>query len=263
MRTFAIVNRKGGVGKTTTAVELAFILATSCKQRVLFIDADSQGNATSMMLASGQYPHGAGLAAALEYHLEHYPDIIWRTDYEGLDIIPAGEDLADYELSCLLGRQTPDFDRLRDLLAVVAEDAYYDTVVIDCPPYYSVSCLSAIAACDSIIIPAGIDAYSTTGMAGLVRQIDNIRQACPKIRVAGVLVTQWRRSSIGEDAVHTLREESPVPIFRTVIRRTDQVVESSWSREPVGVLSPFSAASRDYRTWVAELLGREEVASHA
>jgi len=99
MRTFAIVNRKGGVGKTTTAVELAFILATSCKQRVLFIDADSQGNATSMMLASGQYPHGAGLAAALEYHLEHYPDIIWRTDYEGLDIIPAGEDLADYELS--------------------------------------------------------------------------------------------------------------------------------------------------------------------
>ncbi len=67
MRTFAIVNRKGGVGKTTTAVELAFILATSCKQRVLFIDADSQGNATSMMLASGQDPHGAGLAAALEY----------------------------------------------------------------------------------------------------------------------------------------------------------------------------------------------------
>lgn len=203
------------------------------------------------------------LAAALEYPLEHYLDIIWCTDYEGLDIIPAGEDLADYELSCLLGRQAPDFDRLRDLLAVVAEDAYYDTVVIDCPPYYSVSCLSAIAACDSIIIPAGIDAYSTTGMAGLVRQIDNIRQACPQIRVAGVLVTQWRRSSIGEDAVQTLREESPVPIFRTVIRRTDKVVESSWSREPVGALSPFSAASRDYRTWVAELLGREGVANNA
>lgn len=184
MRTFAIVNRKGGVGKTTTAVELAFILATSCKQRVLFIDADSQGNATSMMLASGQYPHGAGLAAALEYHLEHYPDIIWRTDYEGLDIIPAGEDLADYELSRLLLGEKPNFDRMRCLMEAIKEDNVYDSVVIDCPPYYSISCLSTIAVSDSIIIPAGIDAYSTTGMAGLVRQIDNIRQACPQIRVA-------------------------------------------------------------------------------
>ena len=171
------------MGKTTTAVELAFILATSCKQRVLFIDADSQGNATSMMLASGQYPHGAGLAAALEYHLEHYPDIIWRTDYEGLDIIPAGEDLADYELSCLLGRQTPDFDRLRDLLAVVAEDAYYDTVVIDCPPYYSVSCLSAIAACDSIIIPPGSTPTPPRGWPGWSGRSTTSARPAPKIRV--------------------------------------------------------------------------------
>ena len=263
MRTFAIVNRKGGVGKTTTAVELAFILATSCKQRVLFIDADSQGNATSMMLASGQDPSGAGLAAALEYPIEYYPDIIWRTDYEGLDIIPAGEDLADYELSRLLLGEKPNFDRMRRLMEAIKEDNVYDSVVIDCPPYYSISCLSTIAVSDSIIIPAGIDAYSTTGMAGLVRQIDNIRQACPQIRVAGVLVTQWRRSSIGEDAVQTVLEESPVPIFRTVIRRTDKVVESSWSREPVGALSPFSSASRDYRTWVAELLEREWVANNA
>lgn len=192
-----------------------------------------------------------------------YPDIIWRTDYEGLDIIPAGEDLADYELSRLLLGEKPNFDRMRRLMEAIKEDNVYDSVVIDCPPYYSISCLSTIAVSDSIIIPAGIDAYSTTGMAGLVRQIDNIRQACPQIRVAGVLVTQWRRSSIGEDAVQTLREESPVPIFRTVIRRTDKVVESSWSREPVGALSPFSSASRDYRTWVAELLEREGVANNA
>ena len=158
MRTFAIVNRKGGVGKTTTAVELAFILATSCKQRVLFIDADSQGNATSMMLASGQDPSGAGLAAALEYPIEYYPDIIWRTDYEGLDIIPAGEDLADYELSRLLLGEKPNFDRMRRLMEAIKEDNVYDSVVIDCPPYYSISCLSTIAVSDSIIIPAGIDA---------------------------------------------------------------------------------------------------------
>ena len=197
MRTFAIVNRKGGVGKTTTAVELAFILATSCKQRVLFIDADSQGNATSMMLASGQDadsqgnatsmmlasgqdPSGAGLAAALEYPIEYYPDIIWRTDYEGLDIIPAGEDLADYELSRLLLGEKPNFDRMRRLMEAIKEDNVYDSVVIDCPPYYSISCLSAIAACDSIIIPAGIDAYSTTGMAGLDRRSTTSARPAPR-----------------------------------------------------------------------------------
>ena len=94
-------------------------------------------------------------------------------------------------------------------------------------------------------------------MAGLVRQIDNIRRACPQVNVAGVLVTQWHRSSVGEDAVQTLREESPVPIFRTVIRRSDKAVESTWAREPVGNWSPFSAAARDYRAWVAELLEQE------
>ena len=93
--------------------------------------------------------------------------------------------------------------------------------------------------------------------SGLVRQIDNIRRACPQVNVAGVLVTQWHRSSVGEDAVQTLREESPVPIFRTVIRRSDKAVESTWAREPVGNWSPFSAAARDYRAWVAELLEQE------
>ena len=79
--------------------------------------------------------------------------------------------MGDFELECLLGQERADLNRLRSLLDVIAEDGEYDAVVIDCPPYYSVSCLSALAACDSIIIPADCSAYSTTGMAGLVRQI--------------------------------------------------------------------------------------------
>ena len=258
MRTYAIVNRKGGVGKTTTAVELAFILATSCEQRVLFIDADSQGDGTALMMGGRtDQLEGAGLAEVLRYDLAYYPDVIYTTDIAGVDILPATEGLGDFELECLLGQEKADLNRLRSLLDVIAEDGEYDAVVIDCPPYYSVSCLSALAACDSIIIPADCSAYSTTGMAGLVRQIDNIRRACPQVNVAGVLVTQWHRSGVGEDAVQTLREESPVPIFRTVIRRSDKAVESTWAREPVGNWSPFSAAARDYRAWVAELLEQE------
>lgn len=258
MRTYAIVNRKGGVGKTTTAVALAYILATSCRRRVLFIDADSQGNATSQMLAAAlEDIQGADLAEVLQYDLDCNSEVIWPTCVEGLSIIPASEGLGDYELACLIGREPANFQRLRRLLEVIAEGGEYDDVVIDCPPYYSVACLSAIAACDSIIIPAGLDAYSTVGMAGLVRQIDNIRQVCPNVRVEGVLVTQYHRSDVAEDAVATLRDSSPVPIFNTVIRRTDKVVESSWAGQPVGLWSPFSSAARDYRAWVAELLAKE------
>lgn len=256
MRTYAIVNRKGGVGKTTTAVELAFILATRCGQRVLLIDADSQGNATQILL--GGEPDCAGLAEVLEMDMDYYPDVISRTEFASLDIIPATERLGDYELECTIQQKRPDFVRMRDLLACIAEDGEYDTVVIDCPPYYSVSCISALSACDGIIIPVGVDVYSTVGMSRLVRQIDNIRRACPQVRVAGALVTQWHRSNVAEGAVKILREDSPVPIFRTVIRRTDKAVESSWAGQPVGQWSPFSAASRDYRAWVAELLAMED-----
>jgi len=257
MRTYAIVNRKGGVGKTTTAKELAYILATSYGKRVLFIDADSQGNATSQLLPGCEVPQGNDLAAVLRYPIEWYPDVIWDTRYDGIKIIPATEDLGDFELECLLGQASPDFNRLRSLLECIAEDGDYDNVVIDCPPYYSISCISAISAADSVIIPAGIDAYSLVGMGGLVRQINNIRKACPQVKVSGALVTQWHRSPIGMDAVATMLEQSPVPVFDTVIRRTDKAVESTWAGTPVGEWSPLSAAARDYQAWVAELLAKE------
>lgn len=259
MRTYAIVNRKGGVGKTTTAISLAYVLATSCGQRVLLIDADSQGNATNTLCPCAMMdgPGWVGVADVLNHDLEYYPDVVLSTDIKGLDIIPATEKLGDLELQYTIGGSKPNFQRLRGLIDALAEDGEYDTVVIDCPPYYSVSCISALSACDRIIIPVGVDAYSKVGMSGLVRQIDNIRRACPQVKVAGCLVTQWRRSDVAEDAVQILKEDSPVPFFRTVIRRTEKVVEANWAGMPVGMWSPFSSAGRDYRTWVAELLAME------
>lgn len=90
MRTFAIVNRKGGVGKTTTAVNLAYVLATSCRLRVLLIDADGQANATGILLPRKEY---AGLGALLRGYYSRYNDLVVHTDVEGLDVLPASEDL--------------------------------------------------------------------------------------------------------------------------------------------------------------------------
>lgn len=255
MRTYAIVNRKGGVGKTTTAIELAHILATIYGQRVLLVDADSQGNASRTLLPGTKCE--AGLAEVLHGLPSFWPDVIAKTEIDKLDVIPATEALGDLELEIMLGRKKTDFQALRRMLEALAEEDEYDACVIDCPPYYSVSCLSALAACDSVIIPAGLDAYSTVGMEGLIRQISNIRQVRPNMHVAGVLVTQWHKCDIAEDAVVTLREVSPVHVFDTVIRRTDKAVEASWAGMAVGGWSPYCSAARDYRAWVSELVSRE------
>ncbi len=259
MRTYCIVNRKGGVGKTTTAVELAYNLAVKHEQRVLLVDADSQANATSLLVRK-EAPWG--LDAILRGDTCNMEDVIDHSIYTNLDIIPATEGLGDYELECTIGARRPTFDRLRDLLEELAAADIYDRVVIDCPPYYSVSCISALSASNSIIIPATVDAYAAEGLDGLVRQIDNIRTACPSIGVAGVLVTQYHRCDAAEDAVAHLREEAPVPVFDSVIRRSDKALEATWAGAAVGDWSRMSAPARDYAGWVSELLAREGAAAH-
>lgn len=250
MKTFAIVNRKGGVGKTTTAVNLAYILATSCKKRVLLIDADSQGNASSICS-----DRSGGLAAALCGMEAYYENLIDKTDVEGLDMMTASEELDDFDLD----RTIPvSYYALRDFIAVLEEDDAYDVCVIDCPPYYSVSCLNAITAADRIIIPADTSAYSKDGMAGLVRQIDSIRNSIPTLSVSGVLVTGVQRSDLDAYAAHLMRKDSPVPVFTTYIRRSDKPVRaSSWERKASCDWSPWCNASRDYRKWVDELVEKE------
>lgn len=256
MKTFAIVNRKGGVGKTATAVNLAYILATSFKKRVLLMDADSQANATSQCGVI-DVPSGSGMAAVLRGMTNYYPDDIWHTDVPGLDLLPATEDLGDIDLECIMGGGKADLFQLVGLREALEEDDEYDVAVIDCPPYFSVSCLNAIAAADRLIIPTDTDAFSAVGMAGLVRQLDSIRKACPDVAVSGCLVTKWHRADIVEDAVDYLRQEGPIHVFDTVIRRTDKVLESTWAGQAAAQWSPFCSASRDYRAWVAELLERE------
>ena len=254
MRTFAIVNRKGGVGKTTTAVNLAYVLATSCRKRVLLIDADGQANATQILLPSKEYD---GLGSLLRGYAMCYSELAVHTDVEGLDMIPAAEDLWALDLEAAGGDRNRSYRALRDLREAVEEDDTYDVIVIDCPPNLSAACVSAILASDAVIIPVLSDACSATGVGDLVDQIDSLRYIKPEIRVAGVLVNQWHRSPVVEDSVAYLREDGCVPVYDTVIRRTDKVPESSWAGQAVQAWSPWCSAARDYRAWVAELLAKE------
>lgn len=254
MRTFAIVNRKGGVGKTTTAVNLAYVLATSCHLRVLLVDADGQANATQILLPRGEYD---GLGALMRGMAICYDELVVHTDVEGLDVLPASEDLWALDLEAAGGESGRSYRTLRDMGEAVEEDGAYDVMVIDCPPNLSAACVSAILASDAVIIPVLSDACSATGVADLMEQIDSLRYIRPEIRVAGVLVNQWHRSPVVEDAAAYLREDGRVPVYDTVIRRTDKVPESSWARMAVQQWSPWCSAARDYRAWAAELLTKE------
>ena len=164
MRTFAIVNRKGGVGKTTTAVNLAYVLATSCHLRVLLVDADGQANATQILLPRGEY---GGLGALLRGLAICYDELTVHTDVEGLDVLPASEDLWALDLEA---RESCRYSALMHMRDAVEEDEAYDVIVIDCPPNLSAACVSAILASDAIIIPVLSDACSATGVARLVEQ---------------------------------------------------------------------------------------------
>ena len=165
MRTFAIVNRKGGVGKTTTAVNLAYVLATSCRMRVLLIDADGQANATGILLPKGEY---AGLGALLRGYAICYDKLTVHTDVEGLDVLPASEDLWALELE--KDEAALRYSAMMSMRDAIAEDDAYDVIIVDCPPNLSVACISAILASDTVI-----------------RRTDKV----PESSWAGMAVQQW------------------------------------------------------------------------
>lgn len=255
MKTTSILNMKGGVGKTTTAINLAYILATEYGQRVLLVDADGQANATQMLLPPKEYQ---GLAALLFDSTEDYLSLIVPTEISGLDMLPASDDLWSVDLQSARG-DSPwlGYTALCSFREALEEMELYDVCIIDCPPSFSTACMSAIQASDTIVIPVLPDAFSAEGMAGLVSQIDGIRQLNPAVRVGGCLINQWHNSDVVHDAVKCMREEGPIPVYETMIRRTDKVIESTWAGQSVLMWSPYSSASRDFRVWAREFVAKE------
>lgn len=255
MKTIAFVNKKGGVGKTRSAVEVAYILATIYQQRVLLADMDGQANATNVVLSQCQ---GDGMAALMNGTASCYEEVVEHTDIPNLDIIPASDALDNLDLEYMMGNIRPSFQTLRDARDAMEEDDAYDVMVIDCPPHYSTGCLNTIAAADAIVIPATTDAFAATGMDGLIAQIDNVRKICPTVRVSGCLVTRYSNDVVDQDALAYLREECPVHVFRTVIREsTEKVKGSSWAGVTAQEWSPWCNTSRDYRAFTAELVRKE------
>ena len=250
MRTVAIANQKGGVGKTTTAVNLAAGLAQNGK-RVLLIDLDPQANATT----------GLGLgssATATIYHalLGELPlsAVLLNAFPEGLSLAPSSPDLAGAEVE-LYGR--PDRERrLQDALAPVAG---FDYVLIDCPPALNMLTINALVAADSILIPMQCEYYALEGLTQLLGTVRRVRaQLNPRLEVHGLLRTMFdNRNRLASEVALELERHFPDKLYQTVVPRNIRLAEAPSFGRAALVYDPACAGSRAYQGVATEFLRRE------
>ena len=249
-RTTAILNLKGGVGKTTTVINLAALLAKEHKAKVLVIDGDSQCNTTEFFHGR---PDDGNLAHILR-NSRYFDDpekrvvqFIQNTKYENIDLIPADETLMDMDLS-KVEQGTISSNVLRYLVNEVKDR--YTHILIDCPPAFNAASAAALIAADDVIIPIKLDAFSVRGMVNLMRQVKNMRQINPRLKVAGLLPTMWYPDDEIVDAENHLKAAG-LNVFHH-IRRSDKVDKMTFRQDPLLITSPKSAAGVDYRKFVAQ-----------
>lgn len=249
MRVISFLNLKGGVAKTTSVINTAAILARRGKS-VLAVDADSQCNLTDFLSA---VKPGITLAHALR----SAPDAgntafmaIHLTTIAGVHIIPADDSLMGLDLTSAASLYTNCLEDLKGRLRM--EGLLFDYVLIDCPPAFNAASTAALLASDEVVIPIKLDAFSLRGMANLTKQIENMRQINPRLRLSGILPTMWYKSDKIKEAEEILKK-SGLPVY-SHIRRTPKVDEMTFAGKPLIETSPRSAATIDYRRFVTQLM---------
>lgn len=254
MKTISIANLKGGVGKTVTAINLAYLLAAEHDKRVLLIDNDQQGNASQFFnVYSYDKP---SMSDVLEMRVRAV-DVIQHTTTPNLDIIPANLSLAEAERSVLIDVNAPQQVRLQKVLNEV--DDNYDYAIIDNAPSLGMCVVNALVASDYIIIPAKIDKFTFDGIDSLLKQAKKVKEYFnQRLELLGTLITSYRRNVVTRQGVQWLEQAEKYKAFNMCIRWTDKMDESTFTSEPVMVHSPRSGAARDYRAWAHEFLNMVE-----
>lgn len=257
MRTIACMNNKGGVGKTVTAINLADILVNEYQKTVVLVDCDGQANLSRFFLPGYHEEDlvGGGTAAVLCGQGE----AVWSDNLipvqPGLDILTGGTDLYGLDLQAMTdGVNSPL--ALRHFADAAREDNETDFMLFDCPPGFTCASVAALMAADEVIIPMALDGFSFDGLAALRQQVSNLRKANYTVKIGGVLITKWANTKAVLDSERLLRS-GDLPVYKTHIRQTPKVVESTLMRDPLRTYSPKSGPARDYQAWVREYLGEE------
>lgn len=242
MKTIAIMNYKGGVGKTVTTINFAAELAAAGK-RVIVMDADGQCNLSDIFRADTL--HGGTTYEVLTGETGCcWDELVQDTPVEGVKIVPASAELPKADIAALTGERLAK-NGIRDFCLAVAEDEGADYILIDCQTAYNAATVAALGAADEIIIPVELEGFSLHGAGEIRSQVANMRTVNPRLRIAGALITKRRGTRIQEAAEQALRV-SGIPAFEAAIPLRASVPASMSNLNASKTLRGYAAACAQY-----------------
>ncbi len=247
----AVTNQKGGVGKTTTAVNTAFYVAKSGKQ-VLLIDYDPQGNATSGLGIDKQALE-TGTMSDVMLETKKLQEIVIETRHKNLFLAPTTPQLANTEAEIAAGNRK--FSRLKN---AIANTAGYDVIIIDCPPSLSLLTVNALIAARYVLLPVQAEFYALEGLGQLLETMRLIREKMnPTLDLVGVLPTMVDgRTTLSGQVHEEIIKHFPGKVFKTVIPRNIRLAEAPSHGVPIGAYDRFSKGARAYKAVAKELMER-------
>ena len=252
-KVIAVANQKGGVGKTTTSVNVAACLAAN-GQRILLVDLDPQANATSgvgLEKREGASAYGALLGEA------PLAERIQPTSYERLSIVPSEVDMCGAEVE--LSRLENHLHRLKNALTPVAESGEFDLIMIDCPPALGILTLNVFAAADWLLIPLQCEYYALEGISMINRVMGQLRDSGvnPNLEILGVVMTMFDgRTRLAAQVVHEVRQHFGDLVCETLIPRTTRLAEAPSFGKPIIYYDKYSAGASAYEVLTEELQKR-------
>ena len=252
-RTIAIANQKGGVGKTTTAINLSACLAEA-GQRVLTIDFDPQGNATTGLgLEKEQIEDTVYELLLGDCTLE---DCLMRAVQENLDVLPSDSNLAGAEIELL------DVENKESVLNGYLETIrdQYDFIIIDCPPSLSLLTINALVAADTVLVPIQCEYYALEGLSQVLRTIGLVRKKMnPSLELEGVVFTMYdARTNLSLQVVENVKQNLNERIYKTIIPRNVRLAEAPSHGMPINLYDSRSTGAESYRLLAAEVISRGE-----